>query len=73
MKKFGTKGYIGKHVYAGGELNGIWGTIVGIEPDEDFEDHIWYIVKDDEYGGLHKYDLCEIKEQVITTKLVPLH
>ena len=66
------KRYIGKKVYAGGELNGYYGIIVDVIPDEDgYSD--WFVVQDEENPRhFENYDKCELKEQVITTKLIPL-
>lgn len=66
------KRYIGKKVYAGGELNGYYGIIVDVIPDEDgYSD--WFVVQDEEdQRHFENWDKCELKEQVITTKLVPL-
>lgn len=55
------KKLIGKHVYAGGELNGISGTIVGTETDEDDPDEIYYQVKDDEDDCIKRYCYSELK------------
>lgn len=70
--------YIGLPVYAGGELKGYYGVIVGIEQDEDNPNQMWFVVSNDEKtvgDGRDRYerwDKSELKRIVITKTLVPL-
>ena len=59
--------YIGKYVHAGGELNGIVGHIVDVkyESDDIFGEELWFYIKDEEDGTIHKYGKEEIQEIVI--------
>jgi hypothetical protein len=52
------KTLIGKHVYAGEGLNGIYGTIVGRRIDVD--GFVWYDVKDDETGAIREFANTEV-------------
>ena len=59
--------YIGKYVHAGGELNGIVGHIVDVkhESDDIFGEELWFYIKDEIDGLIHKYGKEEIQEIVI--------
>lgn len=59
--------YIGKYVHAGGELNGIVGYIVDVkhESDDIFGEELWFYIKDEEDGIIHRYCKEEIQEIVI--------
>jgi hypothetical protein len=59
--------YIGKYVHAGGELNGIVGHIVDVkhESDDIFGEELWFYIKDEEDGTIHRYCKEEIQEIVI--------
>jgi hypothetical protein len=59
--------YIGKYVHAGGELNGITGHIIDVkhESDDIFGEELWFYIKDEEDGTIHKYGKEEIQEIVI--------
>lgn len=59
--------YIGKYVHAGGELNGIVGYIVDVkhESDDIFGEELWFYIKDEEDGTIHRYCKEEIQEIVI--------
>lgn len=65
--------YIGRHVIAGDELNGIRGHIVDVteEYDELFGKQIWFHIKDEYYGTVERYDILEIQE--IKVKLVEVY
>lgn len=56
--------YIGKHVIAGGEINGIRGHIVDVteEYDDIFGKEAWFHIKDEYSGIVERYDISEIKE-----------
>lgn len=58
--------YIGKHVIAGGELNGIRGHIVYVttEHDEILGDCTWFHIKDEHSGIVERYAKEEIREIV---------
>lgn len=61
----GKNKYIGKHVYAGGELNGTRGYIVDVEDEyDDFLDvnTVWFCIKDEFDGSFHRYAKEEITE-----------
>ncbi|MBR6907986.1 hypothetical protein IKN40_05895 [bacterium] len=51
--------FIGCHVFAGGELNGIAGIIVGTEIDEYGEK--WYKIEDEDSGYIERYIFDELK------------
>lgn len=59
--------YIGKYVHAGGELNGITGHIIDVKRESDniFGEELWFYVKDEEDGTIHKYGKEDIQEIVI--------
>lgn len=59
--------YIGKYVHAGGELNGITGHIIDVkhEYDDIFGEELWFYIKDEEDGTIHKYGKEDIQEIVI--------
>lgn len=59
--------YIGKYVHAGGELNGITGHIIDVkhESDDIFGKELWFYIKDEEDGTIHKYGKEDIQEIVI--------
>ena len=59
--------YIGKYVHAGGELNGITGHIIDVkhEYDDIFGKELWFYVKDEEDGTIHRYGKEDIQEIVI--------
>ena len=59
--------YIGKYVHAGGELNGIIGHIIDVklESDDIFGEELWFYIKDEEDGTIHKYAKEEIQEIVL--------
>ena len=56
--------YIGKYVHAGGELNGITGHIIDVkhESDDVFGEELWFYIKDEEDGTIHKYGKEDIQE-----------
>ena len=60
--------YIGKYVHAGGELNGITGHIIDVkyESDDIFGEELWFYIKDEEDGTIHKYGKEDIQEIVIS-------
>ena len=60
--------YIGKYVHAGGELNGIVGHIVDVkhESDDIFGEELWFYIKDEEDGTIHRYGKEDIQEIVIS-------
>lgn len=62
-----NKKYIGKYVHAGGELNGIVGHIVDVkhESDDIFGEELWFYIKDEEDGTIHRYGKEDIQEIVI--------
>lgn len=70
--------YIGEKVYAGSRMKGYYGTITDIVPDEDGCPEYWFIVARDNYTAgcgeprFQKWSKHELKQVVITTKLVPL-
>lgn len=65
--------YLGRKVYAGGELKGYYGTIIDIVPDEDDIFDPWFIVRNDNYPSeTGRWGKCELKKIIVTTKLVPL-
>lgn len=59
--------YIGKYVHAGGELNGITGHIIDVKRESDniFGEELWFYIKDEEDGTIHKYCKEDIQEIVI--------
>lgn len=59
--------YIGKYVHAGGELNGITGHIIDVkhEYDDIFGEELWFYIKDEEDGTIHRYGKEDIQEIVI--------
>ena len=63
-----NKKYIGKYVHAGGELNGIVGHIVDVkhESDDIFGEELWFYIKDEEDGTIHRYGKEDIQEIVIS-------
>ena len=65
--------YIGKHVIAGGEINGIRGYIVDVteEYDDIFGNETWFHIKDEYSGIVERYDVLEIQE--IKVKLVEVY
>lgn len=65
--------YIGRHVIAGDELNGIRGHIVDVteEYDELFGKQIWFHIKDEDSGIVERYAKEEIQE--IKVKLVEIY
>ena len=60
--------YIGKYVHAGGELNGITGHIIDVkyESDDIFGEELWFYIKDEEDGTIHRYGKEDIQEIVIS-------
>lgn len=68
------KKYIGQKVYAGGELNGYYGTITDIIPDEDeFEDYLFIVARSDSsQPRFNRFAKCDLKKVIVTTTLVPL-
>ena len=72
------KKYIGQKVYAGGELNGHYGTITDIVPggeDDDWlEEDYWFIVARDDslQPRFNRWPKCDLKKVIVTTTLVPL-
>ena len=66
--------YIGKYVHAGGELNGIVGHIVDVkhESDDIFGEELWFYIKDEEDGTIHRYGKEEIQEIVISFTYIDL-
>lgn len=59
--------YIGKYVRAGGELNGVYGYIIGIEEvfDEDFDCTKMIIhIKDENDGHITKHDKDDVVELI---------
>ena len=67
--------YIGMHVHAGGELNGIAGHIVDVkdEYDEYFKEWFtWFYVKDQDTGNIEKYDKSDLQEITIGIVYIPL-
>ena len=62
-----NKKYIGKYVHAGGELNGIVGHIIDVKRESDniFGEELWFYIKDEEDGTIHKYGKEDIQEIVI--------
>lgn len=73
LKKLRKK-YIGQKVYAGGELNGYYGTITDIIPDEDeFEDYLFIVARSDSsQPRFNRFAKCDLKKVIVTTTLVPL-
>ena len=63
--------YIGRKVYAGGDLRGYYGTIIDIVPDEDIPNWHWFIVSDGN-GTVGRWCKNELRKEIITTILVPL-
>ena len=64
--------YIGKHVIAGGEINGIRGHIVDVteEYDDIFGNETWFHIKDEYSGIVEQYakeEICEIVPQIQET------
>ena len=59
--------YIGKYVHAGGELNGITGHIIDVkyESDDIFGEELWFYIKDEEDGTIHRYGKEDIQEIII--------
>ena len=67
------KKYIGQRVYAGGRMNGYYGTITDIVPDEDGYSEDWFIVQEDNNPShFEKWGKEELQKVIITTALVPL-
>ena len=66
--------YIGKYVHAGGELNGITGHIIDVkyESDDIFGEELWFYIKDEEDGTIHRYGKEEIQEIVISFTYIDL-
>lgn len=64
--------YIGKSVYAGGKLNGVYGRIVDIRQDIEDPEQIWFYVSQDNDGCISRWDKSELQELIVTTSLVPL-
>ena len=67
--------YIGMHVHAGGELNGIAGHIVNVEDEYDdvFEEWFtWFYVKDQDTGHITKYGKEDLQEITIGIVYIPL-
>ena len=60
--------YIRKYVHAGGELNGIVGHIIDVkhEYDDIFGEELWFYIKDEEDGTIHRYGKEDIQEIVIS-------
>lgn len=58
--------YIGKHVIAGGEINGIRGHIVDVteEYDDIFGNETWFHIKDEYSGIVERYAKEELHEIV---------
>lgn len=68
LKNNGVNEHIGKYVFAGGNLNGIYGHIVGAksEYDDVFDmETTWYYVKNEENGVITKWDISELKHVTI--------
>ena len=65
--------YIGRHVIAGGEINGIRGHIVNVTYEYDYFLGVqaWFHIKDEYSGIVEIYDISEIKE--IKVKLVEIY
>ena len=65
--------YIGKHVIAGGDLNGIRGHIVDVteEYDDIIGNETWFHIKDECSGIVERYDISEIQE--IQVKLLEVY
>ena len=59
--------YIGKHVIAGGEINGIRGHIVDVteEYDDIFGNETWFHIKDEHTGTVDRYAKEEIHEIIL--------
>lgn len=58
--------YIGKYVHAGGNLNGIIGHIVDVKVEvDDWGEDVWFYVKDEQDGTIHKYAKEELQEITI--------
>lgn len=58
--------YIGKYVHAGGNLNGIIGHIVDVKVEvDDWGEDVWFYVKDEQNGTIHKYVKEELQEITI--------
>ena len=66
-----NKKYIGTRVYAG-EMNGGYGKIVDVIPDEDDPKQTWFIVEMEEDKTLEKWDKSDLKRVMITAQLRPL-
>ena len=66
--------YIGKYVHAGGELNGITGHIIDVkyESDDIFGEELWFYIKDEEDGTIHRYGKEDIQEIVISFTYIDL-
>ena len=66
--------YIGKYVHAGGELNGITGHIIDVkyESDDIFGEELWFYIKDEEDGTIHRYGNDDIQEMVISFTYIDL-